>query len=566
MMAGLLGGPLLWAAPPPPVGLTAAPKPAEGFTASQQGLPPELVISDQPPLDQQTEALQQMTAWVEQNRPKLGWWDKAKSVFGGGNRVPLVNLSQLTLFADSLQGKPIAVEGLLEQGEAEDRAALLGETAGAVACRLTFAPGMIREGLPEELKGLPVRAEGVAEILASGMVSVRVQKLQPGGALAYLRLGRIYEIQEDYSAATKAYQAGSALAMSENYLIGAFGATRAAELTHQYLNDDKVAKKLYASTWNTYTRRGPGDLPLYYTWKQQADQTWEKLSVSVAIAGELQALEEQGFWYKLVHFFVVVSAGNAGLGLLLLALVTRMLVYPLTKKQLASARDMQRLQPQMKKLQEKHKGDKQKFQEEFWKLCQEHGVNPLGGCLPLLIQMPLLYFVYMGIRAYIVNLDQQSFLWVSSLAQPDLALLLLYTVSQIAFGKLTQQQNPAASMDPQQRQQQKMMTYMMPVMFFFLFQSFPAGFMLYWLGTNVVYIGQQLWYNRTAGSSDAAPAPAKKGGGWLAGLVAGDTNPTSEQDKMASQSYQQKKAAAEGKMASKEEAGKRRKKRRWTRQ
>lgn len=564
MVVGLLCSVGLGADPPPPPGLTAAPAAAEGLVASQEGLPPALVISDQPPLDQQIQTLQQMTAWIERNRPKLGFWDKVKGFFGGGDRVPLVNLSQLETFADTLQGRLIAVEGLLAQEEPGDEATLRGETAGSVACRLSFAPGMIREGLPEELKGLPVRAEGVAEILASGIVSVRVQELQPGGALAYLRLGRIYEIQEDYLAAIKAYQQGSALAMSENYLLGAFGATRKAELTKEYLNDDKAAKKLYASTWNTYTRRGPGDLPLYYTWKQQADQTWERLPVSVAIAGELQALEEQGFWYKLVHAFVVAAAGNAALGLLLLALVTRMLVYPLTKKQLASARDMQRLQPQMKKLQEKHKGDKQKFQAEFWKLCQEHGVNPLGGCLPLLIQMPLLYFVYMGIRAYIVNLDGHSFLWVNSLAQPDLALLLLYTVSQIAFGKLTQQQNPAASMDPQQRQQQQMMTYMMPIMFFFLFQSFPAGFMLYWLGTNVVYIGQQLWYNRTAGSSEAAATPAKKGG-WLAKLTAADTNPTSEKDKAAPRSYQQKKAATEGKMTSKEEASKRRKKRRWTR-
>jgi YidC/Oxa1 family membrane protein insertase len=242
-----------------------------------------------------------------------------------------------------------------------------------------------------------------------------------------------------------------------------------------------------------------------------------------------------------------------------------MLVYPLTKKQLASARDMQRLQPMMKALQEKHKDDKQKFQEEFWKLCQEHGVNPLGGCLPLIVQMPLMIAVYSGVRAYLVNLDHASFLWVHSLAQPDLWLLGIYTVSQIGFGKVTQSQNPTAAVDPQQKQQQQMMTYMMPLMFFFIFQSFPAAFMLYWLGLNLAYLAQTLYYNKTAPPLDRplVPKPAGGGGGFFAKIMTGAGQPSDKEQRPTDQSFDARKAMADGKMTSKEDAKARRKKKRW---
>jgi len=137
---------------------------------------------------------------------------------------------------------------------------------------------------------------------------------------------------------------------------------------------------------------------------------------------------------------------------------------------------------------------------------------------------------------------------------------------QIAFGKLTQQQNPQAAMDPQQRQQQQMMTFMMPVMFFFLFQSFPAAFMLYWLGTNVVYIAQQMWYNRTSSPLGTAEVVGtRQGGSLLSRWLPSGSRRTSGSEAEDSPSYQQRKASEGGKLTSKQEADKRRKKRRWPR-
>ncbi len=541
---------------------------------NQQGLPPELTLADQPPLTEQVKTLEQLAAWVKQSTPQAGLGEKIKSLFAGGERkAVLINLPQLPVVAPALAEKPtlIAVQGLFVPGTKPEVASFAGRDS---SCVLSLGPAVLREGLPEDLAGLPVRAEGLAQVQpGSGLVTIQVAKLTPGGSLCYLRLGRAYELLGQYQAAVAAYLEGAALAQRERtasgagYEFGVFGATQAAWLTYRQLGDEKTARNLYSRAWTL----GTSSREATVTWVQEQDAQgeptgfWKQDLVTQAIAPTLKALEEKGFWYKFVQGFVTLAGGNAGLGLLLLAVATRILVYPLTKKQMASARDMQRLQPMMKQLQEKYKGDKQKFQEEFWKLCREHGVNPLGGCLPMLVQMPLLYFVYMGVRAYIVNLDGQGFLWVHSLARPDIPLLIVYTLSQIAFGKVTQQQNPSAALDPQQRQQQQMMTYLMPVMFFFLFQGFPAAFMLYWLGTNLAYLAQQLWYNRTAPPLDQPLTPKQAGGGWLTKMMGAASRPSEEGAHSAAPSFEEKKAAAEGKMTSKADAEKRRKRKRWSR-
>jgi YidC/Oxa1 family membrane protein insertase len=536
----------------------------------QTGLPAELVISGQPPLAEQAKVLENpLASYVKASAPKSGLLDKLGGFFTGGKKVPLIGLAQLPAAAVQFKGQPtpIAVQGVFQAGPDPNVASF---SSRGVSCVLSLGPAVVRAGLPTgSLAGLPIRAEGLAQVAPNGVVTLQVARLLPGGSLVDLRLGRVHELQGDYAGALATYEEAASLAQGEGYEFAAFAQIRAAELTLNQLKDDKAAQKLYAAAWQFYTKRDKGQA-VYNTWVQTSAGDWKAAAVSEVIADPLKKLNETGFWYKLVQGFVTVCGGtanpySAGLGLLLLALATRLLVWPLTKKQLASARDMQRLQPMMKALQAKHKDDKQKFQEEFWKLCQEHGVNPLGGCLPMIVQMPLLWLVYAGVRAYIVNLDHSTFLWVHSLAQPDLWLLGLYTVSQIAFGKVTQGQNPAAAADPAQKQQQQMMTYMMPVMFFFLFQSFPAAFMLYWLGTNLVYLGQQLLYNRMAPPLDTplVPKPAGGGGGFFAKMMSSAGKPPEKEQPPSDQSYDARKAISEGKMTSKEDAKARRKKKRW---
>ena len=288
---------------------------------------------------------------------------------------------------------------------------------------------------------------------------------------------------------------------------------------------------------------------------------WEKLPLTKAIGGPLDSMSRNDFWYRFMEFFVMLAGNSPWLGVVLLAVVSRVIIWPLTKKQLASAEAMKRLQPQIKALQERYVDDKQKFQEEFWRLCQANGVNPLGGCLPMLIQMPVLIFLYKGIREYIVQFDGHSFLWVKNLAAPDLPLLVLYTLSMILFQKMTQKLQPTPTMNAQQAQQQQMMTYMMPAMFFFMFQSFPAAFLLYWVATNVVYFVQQYAYTAAMARKAAAgetesltPAEPRQGGfaGAMTRMIAqkseAEASKSATEDK---QSFHEKQAQAQGKKTAK---------------
>ncbi len=324
----------------------------------------------------------------------------------------------------------------------------------------------------------------------------------------------------------------------------------------------KEARNYLSAAWNAFAGTDRQGRPKAYTWVPMSDGTgWEKLPLTKAIGGPLDSMSRNDFWYRFMEFFVMLAGNSPWLGVVLLAVVSRVIIWPLTKKQLASAEAMKRLQPQIKALQERYVDDKQKFQEEFWRLCQANGVNPLGGCLPMLIQMPVLIFLYKGIREYIVQFDGHSFLWVKNLAAPDLPLLVLYTLSMILFQKMTQKLQPTPTMNAQQAQQQQMMTYMMPAMFFFMFQSFPAAFLLYWVATNVVYFVQQYAYTAAMARKAAAgetesltPAEPRQGGfaGAMTRMIAqkseAEASKSATEDK---QSFHEKQAQAQGKKTAK---------------
>ncbi|MFQ5809777.1 MAG: YidC/Oxa1 family membrane protein insertase, partial [Armatimonadota bacterium] len=285
---------------------------------------------------------------------------------------------------------------------------------------------------------------------------------------------------------------------------------RAAVLAHEQLGDKKRAGKLYSDAWLRYVEQARKTGRPYYVWRESGDGV-ERLTVAEAVGAPMDAVNADHILYKVMDVFTTMCGGSAGWGVIALAVITRLLIVPLTQKQLRSTREMQALAPEIKKLQEKYKGDRQLQQKRIMALYKEHGVNPLGGCFPLLIQMPILIALYKGIRMYIYQFSGQEFLWVTSrigwsgddLAQPDLLLLVLYTISMIVFQKFTAKSTPAT--DPQQQQMQQTMTYMMPIMFFFFFQNFPAAFILYWAATNVIFTGHQYWFNLTYQRDKGSP-------------------------------------------------------------
>src|SRR5215207_5933268 len=202
--------------------------------------------------------------------------------------------------------------------------------------------------------------------------------------------------------------------------------------------------------------------------------------------------------------------GSYGLAIILFTIIIYTLFFPLKWRSSKSMKKAQKLAPRMKELQEKIKGMKQndprlkELQMEQLRLMKEG--NPLGGCLPLLIQMPFLIALYIAITISI-DFRQSSFLWIPDLsaADPIKLLPILMAVSMLVLQLIT----PAPSADPLQR---KMMAVIMPLMMLYILWSAPAGLLVYWLVGNLVGFGQQFIINRLLKSADdEEPQPPEKG-------------------------------------------------------
>jgi len=198
------------------------------------------------------------------------------------------------------------------------------------------------------------------------------------------------------------------------------------------------------------------------------------------------------------------------IALILIAVIVKALTYGLNASQIKSMQSMQALQPKIKALQEKHKDDREKFAQAQLELYKEHGVNPLGGCLPMVIQLPVLIGLYQAIS----QLEQEGrlagerFLWVPDLAtcepnplcEPQLGdvfglpipiLLVSMTLAQVVY----QRYMTPPSTDPQQQAMQSVFKWM-PVMFAFMFARFSSGLVLYYTAFTLVNIAQQLYMRR----------------------------------------------------------------------
>ena len=211
-----------------------------------------------------------------------------------------------------------------------------------------------------------------------------------------------------------------------------------------------------------------------------------------AIAPNLNLTVDYGFlWWLSVPLFYVLDAihsvvQNWGVAIILLTLAVKILLFPLASAGFRSMAKMKLVMPQMKRLQERYAGDRQKLSQEMMALYRKEGANPFGGCLPLLLQMPVFFALYWVLYES-VELRQAPFmLWINDLAAPDpwFVLPILYGASFF----LMQLLNPPPP-DPMQARVMKTM----PILFTVLFVFFPAGLVLYWLVNNILSLAQQ-WY------------------------------------------------------------------------
>jgi YidC/Oxa1 family membrane protein insertase len=194
---------------------------------------------------------------------------------------------------------------------------------------------------------------------------------------------------------------------------------------------------------------------------------------------------------------------NYGIDIIILTILIKIIFYPLTVKSSTSMKKMQKLQPKIMKLKEKYANDKGKLNQEMMGLYKTEGVNPMGGCLPMVIQIPVFFALYKALSGAIELRHAYFFWWINDLSSPE--DLFTFTVAGYALPirilplimgitQVIQQKMTPTTADPMQ---EKIML-LMPIVFTFLFWSFPSGLVLYWLINNVISIAQQYYINKKA--------------------------------------------------------------------
>ena len=224
---------------------------------------------------------------------------------------------------------------------------------------------------------------------------------------------------------------------------------------------------------------GPKDLDILKAQGNQLEKVIDLGWFTVVAKPLLYALK---FLYGYVH--------NYGIAIIIITVIIKMLFYPLTYKSYKSMKDMQKIQPKMALLKEKYKNDKDAMNKAVMELYKTNKVNPLGGCLPMLVQFPIFVALYRALMTSIELRHAPFIFWVHDLAAKD-----PYYVTPIIMGAtmfIQQKMTPTTSMDPTQAK----MMMALPLVFTVMFINMPSGLVLYWLVNNLLTIAQQMYINK----------------------------------------------------------------------
>jgi YidC/Oxa1 family membrane protein insertase len=239
-----------------------------------------------------------------------------------------------------------------------------------------------------------------------------------------------------------------------------------------------------------------------------------------AIGYDMQEVVDYGFFGGLskallsVLRFFQKGTKNWGVAIILLTMLINAVLFPLTVKSFSSMQQMKKIQPHIQKLKELHKDNPQKLNKEMMELYKRYNVNPLGGCLPLLLQMPIFIALYQGLMRS-VDLKGAQFLWIKDLAKPDavplpfslpligasINILPLLMVGVMLLQQKVSQGISAGAMTGEQAGQQRMMMVAMPLLFGVLFYKMPAGLVLYWLTNTILMTMEQGFISRRMSGS-----------------------------------------------------------------
>ena len=255
---------------------------------------------------------------------------------------------------------------------------------------------------------------------------------------------------------------------------------------------------------------GPKDLNLLKSLNPKLEQV---VDFSSWIPG--MSLLSKGLFLA-VNWFNAAFVHNFGWAIVIVTIIINVAMFPLKLSNMKSMRKMQALKPQIDAINNKYKGISMRDpkaadkNQEVMELYKKHGVNPMGGCVPMLLQVPFFIAFY---KVFIISVEMRgaSWLWVSDLSQPEHLPIRILPVVMVASQFFMQKMTPQPNQDPAQ---QKMMLFM-PLIFGYMFYRFPSGLVLYYLTSNLVNMGQQWFFNHTESAQAAARSvepPKRKNG------------------------------------------------------
>jgi YidC/Oxa1 family membrane protein insertase len=291
-----------------------------------------------------------------------------------------------------------------------------------------------------------------------------------------------------------------------------------------YISRPPVRASLNEDAFYFYV--GPKTPAVLDNYQNAQDNAWGRSDL------ELREIQESRLLFgwlenilKAVLNFIVRFVPNYGVSIIILTVMVKLLLYPLTRKSYESNARMQAVQPKMQELREKYKDNQQKVNEEMAKLYKKEGVNPLGGCLPMLAQFPFFIAMY-GLFNNHFDLRGATFIpgWITDLSAPDVivsfgdftlpligwtalrGLPIIFVATQLLSTKLTQTTSTASSSG-----QMKFMQLGLPIIFFFILYNVPSGLLVYWIFSNLLTVVQQYYYNNIRKKDPPKDTKSKKG-------------------------------------------------------
>lgn len=332
------------------------------------------------------------------------------------------------------------------------------------------------------------------------------------------------EVKSDYTGATDWVAARNkyfavALISEGRKAAGAYLAGRRSPLPNQGVKETyTVALKLpFKGREDWHTRMTVFLGPLEYDIVRRSGVELDRI-MSLGAAWVIRPISI----YFIIPLFTFLHSfiPNYGLVIIIFSLIIKVILHPLTRTSMRSMQKMQALQPMMNEIREKYKDNPQKMNEAVMRLYKDYGVNPAGGCLPMLLQLPILYALWSVFQS-MIELRQAVFVWwIEDLSIPDVILelgvsipLLGSHISGLAFlmGATMFIQQKMSVKDPRQ----KMMVWLMPILLTFLFNNFPSGLNLYYFVFNLLSIGQQMWLNKQHKGEPLQKVESKKKSGGL---------------------------------------------------